>query len=497
MNGGRRNAQWWVVVLAVALSAAAYHFSTGLWTFWPAAWIAPVPILVVAARSSWRTAALAFFAAYLLGGLGLVSYLGRVMPVPIVVALLAVWAAVFALVVLFARHAIRRLPSQWAAFAFPVAWTSVEFLISLVSPHGTAQNFAYSQTDVLPLLQVASVTGVWGISFLLTLVPSAVAVAWTRRAPSTLVPAAVLTLLALGFGGWRLRQLPAAAAVRVGLAATDEGAGDAFETEVPAEALRVARSYAKRVVRLAAGGAQVVVLPEKLVGITSDDSADVLKVFEESAQSASVILVVGLNRIAVNPRRNLAVVFAPDGRVIAEYSKHHLLPGPETGYESGPSPGLFSGAGGQWGVAICKDMDFPAWLRGYGQSGVRILAVPAWDFVRDARLHSRMAIVRGVENGFAIARVAVQGSLTFSDAYGRILAEDSSAKKPDALLVSEIVPGPGATFYTRRGDWFGWATVVALVAMLVALQRYPATNRTPWKTATSEPSARNAEAGGP
>ncbi len=173
-----------------------------------------------------------------------------------------------------------------------------------------------------------------------------------------------------------------------------------------------------------------------------------------------------MNRIAITPRRNVAVVFAPDGRVLAEYDKHHLLPGPETGYEIGSTPGLFSAPGAQWGVAICKDMDFPSWSRAYGRGGARILAVPAWDFVRDARLHSRMAIVRGVENGFSIARVAQQGALTFSDGYGRILTEDSSAKTPEALLVLQLPPGPGSTTYTRFGDWFGWVSVVLLAGLL-------------------------------
>jgi hypothetical protein len=49
-------------LLAVALSACAYYVSIGLGEFWPAAWIAPIPVLLVAFRSSWRTAALAAFA---------------------------------------------------------------------------------------------------------------------------------------------------------------------------------------------------------------------------------------------------------------------------------------------------------------------------------------------------------------------------------------------------------------------------------------------------
>ena len=69
---------------------------------------------------------------------------------------------------------------------------------------------------------------------------------------------------------------------------------------------------------------------------------------------------------------------------------------------------------GTVGVAICKDLDFPPLGREYGNRGVGLLFVPAWDFNVDGWYHSRMAIMRGVESGFSIARVAKQGLHTVS-----------------------------------------------------------------------------------
>jgi len=162
--------------------------------------------------------------------------------------------------------------------------------------------------------------------------------------------------------------------------------------------------------------------------------------------------------------------------MVAEYEKHHLVPLIESDFASGDTPRLFSGPGAQWGVAICKDLDFPGWSREYGRRGVRLLAVPALDFVRDGRMHSRMALTRGVENGFAVARAAGQGVVTLSDAYGRVLGEESSAMSPEARVVRLITAGPGATFYTRYGDWFGWADVLLAGSLLVviAFRRQPA-----------------------
>lgn len=456
-------------LLAIALSACAYYFSTGLGTLWPLAWAAPVPVLIVAFRSSWRVAAVAAFAAYFIGSLNLFTYLAAVMPVLLVGVGLGATALVFTGAVLAARATAHRLPGWAAALAFPAAWTTYEFLFSRVSPHGTALSLAYSQTDFLALLQIASVTGIWCITFAATLVPSAIAVAYVRRRLSPLAPAAVVLVLVLGFGAVRLQTAPKQPEVRVGLAATDHGLEKAFQTDDPAYALDVARAYADRVARLAAQGAQVVVLPEKFVGVTSTDGDAIRQVFSRAARAGRVTLIAGFNRFTPKPPHNTAVVFAPDGQVVLEYEKHHMLPGPETGYVVGHAPGLFAAPGAQWGVAICKDMDFPAWSRRYGRQGVRMLAVPAWDFVRDARLHSRMAVVRGVEQGFSIARTAQQGSLTVSDAYGRILGEASSSGIPDALLVANIPAGPGGTIYTRWGDWFGWACVILLGGLLAGI----------------------------
>ena len=461
---------------AVALSATAYYLSIGLGPFWPAVWIAPIPVLVVAARRRARTAALIAFAAYFAGSLNLLTFLARVMPLPIVIVMLALTSLVCVTAVLSARLAIQALPGGIAAFAFPATWTAGEFVLSLLSPHGTAFSLAYTQTDVLPLLQIASVTGLWGVTFLVTLAPSAAADAWVRGSPA-LVPAALIFACVFAFGFSRLRQDRSMVPIRVGLAATDEGIRAAVETRDPVLAGRVAREYADRIAQLGARAARVIVLPEKFVGITQANSPAVLSILADAARSARATVVAGVNRIG-DPPHNVALVFRPDGGIETEYEKHHLLPGAETGYGIGATPGIFAPPAPRvtspfpvadvvWGIQICKDLDFTEWSRRYAQQGARIVAVPAWDFVRDARLHSRMAVMRGVENGFALARAAQEGLLTLSDAYGRIVAETTSGQHPDALLVGDLAPGPGATLYTRWGDWFGWFAFCAAAILLM------------------------------
>jgi apolipoprotein N-acyltransferase len=354
-----------------------------------------------------------------------------------------------------------------AVFAFPAVSTAYEFLFALVSPNGTLWSLGYSQTDFLPVLQLVSLTGLWGVVFVLGLVPSAAALAWHRRSPALLIPALVVIVPVLGYGSWRLRDTSDVSVARVGLAATDQGPPGAANTEDTSIALAGARLYAERTVRLAAQGAEIVVLPEKMIGVTPESAGPVMNVLGDAARAARVTVIVGLSRNAVQPRHNVAVVFSPDGQRMGEYEKHHPVPLIEREYGRGETPMLFTGPGAQWGVAICKDLDFPAWAREYGRRGVRFLAVPAWDFGEDARLHARMAVVRGVENGFTLARSAQDGLVTLSDSYGRILGEQASATDP--IIVVSGPPGVGPTFYTLFGDWFGWMNVVLAGAFMMRL----------------------------
>ena len=111
-------------------------------------------------------------------------------------------------------------------------------------------------------------------------------------------------------------------------------------------------------------------------------------------------------------------------------------------------------------------MDFPTLSRQYANDGIGLLLVPAWDFGDDAWLHNRMAVMRGVESGFSIARAAKEGVLTVSDDRGRLLAERSSASAPFATLVANVPVRHDATLYARFGDWFAWLNMALLLGIV-------------------------------
>jgi len=113
-------------------------------------------------------------------------------------------------------------------------------------------------------------------------------------------------------------------------------------------------------------------------------------------------------------------------------------------------------------------MDFPKLSRQYAAEGADLLLVPAWDFNLDRWLHARMAVLRAVENGFALARSARNGLLTLSDNRGRIVAEAATASGRFVSISGKINVPREETLYARAGDWFAWLCIAIFVVLVAS-----------------------------
>src|SRR5262245_52677227 len=131
-------------LMCTLASGLMFYLSQGTHDVWWQAWFAPLPILWLAygpARSP--VVAAAAFVAFAAGQLYLVEvYIGQ-MPVTFLVGWPLTLGALFTIAILGTRFAQHRLPPFAGLFAFPVFWTAIEYLMSLVSPHGTYGAIAY------------------------------------------------------------------------------------------------------------------------------------------------------------------------------------------------------------------------------------------------------------------------------------------------------------------------------------------------------------------
>jgi len=457
-------------VLATVVSAAAWWAGSSLHPLWWAAWLAPLPLLLVAPRLRARQAALATCLAFAAGSLNQWHYLIDVLGLPpatMVGVAAGVAAAMTVVVLLFRALALRGRPLA-AAFSAPLAGTGLAWAAAALSPHGTFGNIAYTQMDVPLVLQVAALAGLWGVGFLVLLGPATVAAALCARAGvrARLLAAATgvgVLAAALAFGAWRLHDDAPVDHQRVALLDIGSGTGPAPELG-SAEGRHLLAGYVAGLERLAAGQRiDVAVLPESVLLLRGQALAPL----QALADRHGMRIVLGAEDHGGHSPHNAALVYTPGADTPQAYAKHHLIPGIEDRYAPGHARLLLPGDPAT-AVAICKDLDFTATAREHARLGARLLLVPAWDFGVDARMHARMAAMRGIEGGFAIARAARDGHLTLSDDRGRILAEASAVGTHGPVaLVADLPLRDAGTPYRLWGDAFG-PICLALAALLAA-----------------------------
>src|ERR1700733_1617991 len=458
-----------LIALCLSLSALLFFLGTGLSPLWPLTWLAPIPVLWIAPRV---TAGEAFFVAvtaYALGGLNEWSYSRTVLPTWLVASILLFVACIFALAVLFFRSRLLRGKLWQGALIVPAFWVAVEYIVAITSVHGTFGDISYSQMNFLPILQIASVTGIWGISFCIFLFAATIAalfgVGSVPAKASLAIAVFVVLACVFGFGAWRLATTPKnSPTVKVAMIASDE-AGNLQPSTLGQQQIVYGR-YAEQMKALAAQGVQVFVLPEHGGPVTNASQSEFDGLLGQMAKQTGAYVTIGIDRSVPTATWNQERLYSPDGSFVASYNKHHLLPHWEN-ETPGTQRTVVNQSSGKWGMEICKDMDFPRLSRQYSQDGVGLLLVPAWDFVQDGWLHGGMAVLRGLERGFGIARSAKLGLLTATDDRGRILADRNTLAVPFATVIATIPVRHDATIYSRFGDWFAWLDIVLLAVLMI------------------------------
>ncbi|KAA8880100.1 nitrilase [Nocardia colli] len=446
--------------LAIVTSALLWHFGTGLRPLPGLAFLAPLPVLLLAPRVSAVTAFLAGYLSWLGGELQMWPYFTETLEqlVPVTVLLLGGTALLFGGIVTVTRRLLLGGRAGLAVVALPTGWVTVEFLLAVAGPFGAWWSIAYTQADVLPVIQTTALTGAWGVTFLILLVPSAVAVLFvpevTRAQRLRVLGTTAVALIAVGaFGFWRLAVPQEHDSVRVGLVAVAQPPD--YVPVDSAEGRDMLMRTVDEIERLADAGAQAVVLPEKAWRADDSTLAVLSGPLTEVATRRNIQVVAGLILTTGGISYNAAIDY-PSG---VQYAKHYLITGLED--EHRPGTRWQNVPGRPWALAICYDLDHPDLVLANQRRGATLLLVPALDFTSDYWLHSRMAVLRGVESGMGVARAPQLGELVASDSRGHVLASATTDVTVTRAILADIPLTSGGTVYTRFGNWFGW-TCVAL-----------------------------------
>ncbi len=469
---------WFVIGAVLSL------FSTGQWAIPLVSWIQPIFFVrFVRTQRVWLGVLLVWLATFVTGSIGWWNILGYGVPLPFFIVTIGINTLLIAGVAYLAYRLLApRLGGFAATLVFPLATTALDFLGMTANPMGSFGAQAYTQYGSLTFMQLLSVTGMWGITFLVGWFATVVNYAWERsfswpQIRRGLAIFACVLLAVMAYGSIRLAYFqPAAGTVRVAaFTAVDfrEKQDELFQTRgTDWEAfLRLAAErydpYFETTSREAQAGAKIVLWPEMALQVAADDEPALIARGQEVSRQEGIYLAMSWMKLYEEDRPSQVklVITDPAGDVVLEHVKYGgaMIEGFE------PGDGILRTVETPYGTLsglICWDTDFPVTVSQAGRNGTDILLSPSLEFRAADPMHAQMAVFRAIENGVSMVRQADNGLSVVTDPYGRTLAAMDHFTASERVMVAQVPTQGIFTIYSVIGDLFGWLAVVGFVAMV-------------------------------
>ena len=476
----------------LAIAAALLLFSNGANTVPLAAWLAPVFVLRFVRRQSLKVG---LPVTYVLLVAAFAFQFRGMVPIPGVAYyfFLVVWGTPLVLPYIIDRLVAHKLIGLRASLVFPAAWAATEYILSR-GLYATWGSVAYSQYGNLALLQVLSVTGLWGITFLIGWFAAVCNWLWEEgldskqaRVGAWLCVGTIASVILLG-GAHMALFPPSSPTVRVASISkrkvdpelSAEVSRRMFQGEATSEDMEGIQRWATamdndlllRAEEEMRAGAKIVFWGETNAPVLEEDEAAFVTRGSEMAAKYHVYLGMALgvwNRGKTPPLENKLVLIQPNGQVAWEYNKTRPVPGSEAALQVRGDGKLrdLDTPYGRLSSIICYDGDFPQLLAQAGALGVDVMLDPSNDWRAIDPWHTQMASFRAIEQGFNLVRHTSQGLSAAFDYQGRRLAAMDHYQTTDYAMVSQVPTRGVRTIYSRVGDWFGWVCLAGLVLLTV------------------------------
>ncbi|MEO0332138.1 MAG: nitrilase-related carbon-nitrogen hydrolase, partial [Bacteroidota bacterium] len=334
-----------------------------------------------------------------------------------------------------------RIPGFQATLLLPVFATLLDYLFSWINPFGSITSGAYYQHSLLPLTQLVSLTGIWGITFLVSWFAATVHYIWKDnlyhhlREWAVAWPFLLILSAVLLYGEMRLSQPTGVKPVLIvaGVTAPRETWVGQISVALSDNSLNTPDQLAhfqqsseqlydhfqQATQQAQAQGAQLVVWNESAIPVLVSDLEKLKSRLTELSQELNIYLaattwVVGqpLREPGDPPNgHNRLLLYNPSGELLLEYDKHILVPGNEV---AAGIPGMgevkaIETSLGKLSGLICYDVDFPNYVRAVGQQDIELLIVPGADSQEITPFHTYQSYFRAIENGCSLVRIATGG----------------------------------------------------------------------------------------
>jgi apolipoprotein N-acyltransferase len=486
------------------------------------AWFGLVPLFIAI---SGRSSAYAFFSSFAFGIIFFALTFNWVFEVPsyklIHHVALGLYLGPFFGIFGFAFNLIsRRCNFTLALFSAPFLWVSLEYIKSnmgfLAFPYAW---LGYTQHKYPQIIQIASVTGTYGVSFLVVMVNSALAAlvfslmyrsktinpfpyqTISKHAVLSIVStAAVLTIITLYYGIMTISTPIVGKKIKVSIVQGNIEQAKKWDKKY---VRLIMKTYTDLSKKASEEKPALIVWPEAATPGFVLKKIDLLKEMISLARQTKTYYLIGsseypkFEKTPLNRRKmgNTALLFSPEGRVLGQYLKIRLLPFNEylpysdtinwswidVPNVSTTLPGkkftVFQGPDFRFSAPICWENIFPELPREFVKNGAQFLVNitnEAW-FGRSVgpQHYVISSIFRAVENRVFVVRCANTGISCFIDPYGRVVDRVKNEKNQDifisGVLTETVIPMDSKTIYTRYGDWLVWLCIgCSVIFMIIA-----------------------------
>jgi apolipoprotein N-acyltransferase len=384
-----------------------------------------------------------------------------------------------------------------AVFLSAAAWIATEFFRGVVFGGFPWVLLGDSQVTVLPVAQLASVLGVYGVSGLVAFINAAIAYAMLTNGRRRAVAIAAAAGVLIATGAWGAARIAdgaltrAGTPIRVGLIQANIAQEDKWKA---GEARRIFTTYIAMTRDAVKRGAEYVIWPESATPFMFENDPAGQEALRALAREVRVPILFGSDQEVTRPEPalyNAAFLVTPDGRTAAVYRKIHLVPWGEfipmkrllffvsplvdsfTDFSPGTEMVLLPIGSHLASTAICYEVVYPSLIRRAVQGGSELLTTitnDAWYGQSSAPYqHFALASMRAIEQGRYLARAANTGISGVIDPYGRIVRQ-SSIFEQDAL-VEQVRFLTVRTIYSRLGDVIAYIAIALVGLGLVLLRR--------------------------
>lgn len=509
------------IVKLWGLAVASFSLLSPKWVFASIAWFAPVPLLMLFDRLGFWKALLwgwtALFVAGLIAGYG-------VMPFPgIFFVIMTIFtSAIQVIPYVINKMLIRKLGNHWiTTLIFPSVLVVSEYL-NAFGGGGTWGSIAYTQADHYHLIQLASVFGIWGITFLIGWFASLLRWSLANQFEWKVInmPVKVFTgivSLSLLYGLIKTNSYfePATSHVRVaGITANNATLvkamyEDYFDKKIDVDPDELTQTspelfelqkafipfienpyhnnfntihhqiahYHDSLLALAGNearaGAKLIAFSEGLFLVLKDKEPDLIEKGSKIARENNVYIALSLasllnGKVELGSKyiENKIVFINPKGEVESVFFKNKPVPVVEGSVPGDGQIPVVETSFGRVALSICYDADYPSLMRKASSKGADIMILPSGDWREISPYHAQMAILRAVENGFSLFRMASGATSVAADFNGRILSKTDFYTSGERIMTSYLPVRGRATIYSVTGDVLPWLCSGFLVVLM-------------------------------